>query len=83
MVVGQIITCVSGMAGSMLAMAGKEHLLRNIGIAVALIVGVLSIVIIPKFGSLGAAVVTMLGMIIQGAAYILVAEKSLNIKYLR
>lgn len=83
MVVGQIVTCVCGMAGSMLAMAGKEHLLRNIGIVVALIVGALSIAIIPKFGSLGAAVVTMLGMIIQGVAYVLVAEKSLNIKYLR
>jgi O-antigen/teichoic acid export membrane protein len=83
LVMGQIFTILTGLAGLLLAMAGKEHVMRNIGIGVAVFMIVFGWLVIPRFGSMGAAIVTSVGMLIQGAMYVYMVEVGLGVKYLR
>lgn len=83
LMLGQVFTMVTGLAGLLLAMAGKEYVMRNIGVGVAVFMIVCGWLVIPRFGSMGAAVVTTIGMFIQGAMYVYMVEAGLGVKYLR
>lgn len=57
---GQFINVATGPVGYLLIMSGYEKLMRNINIIFAIINIILSILLIPRFGILGAALATAL-----------------------
>lgn len=83
MACGQVITSITGLAGSLLAMAGKEKVLRDVGVVVAILMILLGGLVIPGYGAMGAAIVTAIGMVIQGLVFVAITEKGLGIRYLR
>ncbi len=61
---GQAINVFSGSPAVVLAMAGKEKYVLHSNLLASIVVLVASIIIIPIYGAMGAAVVTAIGLIV-------------------
>jgi O-antigen/teichoic acid export membrane protein len=63
--IGQFINVVTGSVGWILIMCGYERLLRNnLAVCAAMCVG-LNLLLVPRFGYLGAAVATAVTLLVQ------------------
>ncbi|CAH9052758.1 hypothetical protein PSECIP111951_00683 [Pseudoalteromonas holothuriae] len=65
LVFGQAINLTTGPALTVLTMSGHEQTYKNISLLTALFSAVLAIILIPKFGPLGAAITTCVAMSAQ------------------
>ena len=64
LIVGQLVNALSGPVLYILNMTGKEFVARNIVLIAALINIVLNLILIPKYGIIGAAVAAMVAMLV-------------------
>lgn len=65
LVVGQLVNVVTGPGGYLLAMSGNEHALRNVLFFSLILMLILSFLLIPQFGALGAAWATTSALVFQ------------------
>jgi len=77
--VGQFINVATGSVGYLLQMTGHERLVRNTLLFSALLLVVLSIMVIPVYGMVGAAVVSAVMLALQNIIMMLLVWKYLNI----
>ncbi len=63
--IGQFINAATGPVNSLLIMTGKQKLNRNIMVGATIIAVALDLVLIPKYGAVGAACVNTLGVIVM------------------
>ena len=76
---GQFINVSTGSVGYLLMMTGRERLMRNITVIAATIAIVLNVVLVPGYGSVGAAVATSSGLALLNLIAALVAWSRLRI----
>jgi O-antigen/teichoic acid export membrane protein len=67
--VGQFINVVAGSVGVLLVMSGHERDFRNIQIVATFVVLALNIMLIPKYGDVGAALAAASALIVQNALF--------------
>ena len=60
--IGQVINAMTGSVGLMLQMIGKEKVLQNILIIDIFLIIIINLILIPKFGVLGAAIASTVGI---------------------
>lgn len=77
--VGQFINVATGSVGYLLQMTGHERLVRNTLFFSTLLLVVLSIMVIPVYGMVGAAVVSAVMLAVQNIIMMLLVWKYLNI----
>lgn len=63
--VGQFINAATGPVNNVLIMTGKQKLNRNLMVTATLVAVLLDLLLIPRFGTLGAACVNTLGVMIM------------------
>lgn len=68
LVAGQLVSCMAGSTGHFMNMTGNEKVFRNIVVVTSLLNVALSVLLIPRFGILGAAIATAVCMVIWNAA---------------
>ena len=78
LVFGQIINSITGSVGIFLSMTGNEKVLRNILVISTFAVLIAYIIVMPFFGSLGAAIIMFLGSCFVNIPAVLFAKKKLN-----
>ena len=59
---GQLIVCFAGLPSQILNMAGRQHILRNIAVISAIVNVVSCLILIPKWGIMGACYAQLAGM---------------------
>lgn len=62
LVIGQFVSSISGSTSFFMNMTGHQDILRNIVFAAAVITVILSLILIPKFGMIGAAFAAMISL---------------------
>jgi O-antigen/teichoic acid export membrane protein len=67
--VGQFVNVIAGSVGVLLVMSGHERDFRNVQIVVALVVLALNIMLIPRYGDVGAALAAATALIIQNVLF--------------
>jgi len=77
---GQFVNVVTGPVGYLLMMSGNERVRRNVVLASAVVSAVLNIVLVRRYGIVGAAVATAVGWAIQNIATAYYAFRVLNIR---
>jgi O-antigen/teichoic acid export membrane protein len=63
--VGQFINVAAGSVGVLLVMSGHERDFRNVQIVVGIVVLILNVMLIPRYGDVGAAVAATSAVIVQ------------------
>ncbi|MEQ8548861.1 MAG: oligosaccharide flippase family protein [Cyclobacteriaceae bacterium] len=79
LLVGQFVNCATGSVGFILMMTGNEKLMRQATFFSLLFTGILSVLIIPQWGSLGAAITTSGSIIIMNLVASYKLHKKLGI----
>ncbi len=79
---GQFVNVVTGSVGYLLMMTGHERLMRNAVFAAATINVVLSVILIPPFGVLGAAIASALSLAAQNVVAYYFAVTAIGISTL-
>ena len=74
----QFVNVSTGSVGYLLMMSGNEKLLRNNIFGVAIINIILSVWLIPKYGMLGAGVVSAISLTLQNVISLLLVKRKLN-----
>lgn len=77
--VGQFINVATGSVGFLLVMTGHERLMRNNTMFVALFAVVLNLVLVPRFGALGAAISTSMSIAMVNMISLYLVWRSLRI----
>ncbi|TAH43430.1 MAG: flippase [Bacteroidetes bacterium] len=72
---GQFIVIISGLAGQILNMTGKQAILRNIAIISALVNVLACFILIPAFGILGVCIAQSLGMLVWNVSCVLAVKR--------
>ena len=67
--VGQFINVVAGSVGVLLVMSGHERDIRKVQIVVAVVVLAFTILLIPRYGDVGAALAAALALIVQNVMF--------------
>jgi O-antigen/teichoic acid export membrane protein len=67
--VGQFINVVAGSVGVLLVMSGHERDFRNVQIIVAIVVLTLNVMLIPRYGDVGAALAAASALIVQNVLF--------------
>lgn len=80
--IGQFINVATGSVSYLLTMCGYEKLIRNYLIVFAIINLILSLLLIPKFGLLGAALVTALIVSLRNIFFVVEVYRKLSINML-
>lgn len=75
----QFINSITGSVGFLLAMSGNERHVRNAAILGALALLLLSVVLIPSYGMVGAAIAMAVGLIVDKTAASLFVWKKMGI----
>lgn len=76
MAIGQFINVATGSVGYLLIMSGNERLMRNNTIVVGILTIILNLILVPHFGTIGAAVATAISMaMLNLGAFYLVWKK--------
>jgi O-antigen/teichoic acid export membrane protein len=78
--VGQFVNVAAGSVGYLLIMSGNEKLMRNIFAVCAITSVFFNVILIPRFGVVGAATSTAITLIIQNILAVLLVRKVLNIR---
>ncbi|WP_063538421.1 MULTISPECIES: lipopolysaccharide biosynthesis protein [unclassified Alcanivorax] len=73
--IGQLVNVSAGISGGMLAMTGNEKLLRNIIVGSGILCVLLSIILIPIYAAVGAALAFSITMVIQNVAMYLLSRQ--------
>ena len=73
--IGQLVNVSAGISGGMLAMTGNEKLLRNIIVCSGILCVLLSIILIPVYAAVGAALAFSITMVIQNVAMYLFSRQ--------
>lgn len=76
--VGQYINLITGSVGYLLVMSGHEKLMRNNLIVNALFCLALNVVLIPKYGALGAAIATAATVSMQNIIALILVKRKLG-----
>jgi O-antigen/teichoic acid export membrane protein len=76
---GQAITTVTGLAGFLLIMAGHENDVQNTSVVALIVLVIMSIVLIPSYGMIGAAWATVIATACSNLLSAFIAWKRLNI----
>ena len=77
--IGQFISSISGSVGILLNMTGKHKVYQYIMIATTILNIILNLLIIPKYGINGAAIVTMISFAFWNLSSVIYIKYSLNI----
>ncbi|GAB4347694.1 MAG: oligosaccharide flippase family protein [Candidatus Abyssubacteria bacterium] len=77
--IGQFVNVATGSVGYLLIMSGHERLMRNILIVAASMCILLDLLLIPLWGSLGAAIATAVSLAFQNVCAYYLVVKSLGI----
>lgn len=77
--VGQFINVATGSVGYLLMMSGNERLMRDNTIVVGVVTVILSIILIPTFGAIGAAISTAISMAMLNLGALLLVWKKMGI----
>jgi O-antigen/teichoic acid export membrane protein len=77
--IGQFISSISGSVGTLLNMTGKQKVYQYIMIATAVLNIILNVLMIPKYGIIGAAIVTMVSFAFWNLSSVIYIKYSLNI----
>jgi O-antigen/teichoic acid export membrane protein len=77
--VGQLANAGVGSSGTMLYMTGRQRYLISIQAVVALMIVVLSVLLVPKWGIVGAISVTALANVAANVSYLVVVRRTLNL----
>ena len=80
--IGQFITAITGSVGYLLSMSGNEKDLRNSSIISGLLVITLSLILVPKFNGLGAAIAVAISIAMQNLLAVHWVKKRLGINML-
>jgi O-antigen/teichoic acid export membrane protein len=75
---GVVINAITGAVANLLMMSGHEKVVRNITIQVSLLILVMHTLLIPRYGMVGAAIVTSVGMLIQNMAMAWMVQRYLG-----
>jgi O-antigen/teichoic acid export membrane protein len=73
--IGQFINAISGSVGLILQMTGKQKVFLNIIITSTVINIILNVILIPKFGITGAAISSMISMVVWNLISIIMVRK--------
>ena len=76
---GQFINVITGSVGYLLMMSGNERLLRNNIIFIAVLNLTLNLLLIPKYGILGAAISTSVSLALQNIISMVIVKYRLGI----
>jgi O-antigen/teichoic acid export membrane protein len=82
MAIGQFVNVVTGSVAYLLIMSGHEKLMRNNTLVVGVLTVVLNLVLIPRFGSTGAALATAISISLQNLGMYYLVRKKLRINTL-
>lgn len=80
--VGQFVNAITGSVGYLLSMSGNEKDLRNSSIVSGLIVITLSLILVPLYGGLGAAISVAIAIAMQNLLAVHWVKKRLDINML-
>lgn len=80
--VGQFVNAITGSVGYLLSMSGNEKDLRNSSIVSGLIVITLSLILVPLYGGLGAAISVAIAIAMQNLLAVHWVKKRLGINML-
>lgn len=80
--VGQFLNVATGCVGNVLMMTGHEKVLRNVVVVAAVVNVILNWMLIRRFGIVGAAVATSLGLLLKNGAAAVLVHRSLGITVL-
>jgi len=80
--IGQFINAITGSVGYLLSMSGNEKDLRNSSIISGLLVITLSLILVPKFNGLGAAIAVAISIAMQNLLAVHWVKKRLGINML-
>lgn len=81
LVLGQLVNLVTGPAGYLLAMTGNEDLLRNTLVITTLLTLLLSLLLIPAYGAIGAAWSVAIPMITQNLRICWLLQRRLGLPF--
>lgn len=79
LVLGQFVNVASGTVGLLLMLSGHEKVMRNISVAVSLVIVGLSVPIVATWGAVGAAAWTACGVALQNGAASYMVKRKLKI----
>ncbi|HVZ80648.1 MAG TPA: flippase [bacterium] len=79
MAIGQFVNVATGSVGYLLIMSGHEKLIQNRAVFIALLCLVLNLVLIPPFGTMGAAIATSLGVAATNLIAVYLVHEKLEI----
>lgn len=77
LVIGQVVAVATGPGGMFLAMTGKQHVLKKIVVVGVLLNIILNILLVHIYGTIGAAVATVISVIFVNILYLISAQRSL------
>lgn len=76
---GQLVNICTGSVGYLLAMTGNEKSLRNSSLIGASLIVLMSVILVPQIGSLGAAIATSSGIALTNALSCIYVYRNLDI----
>src|SRR6266496_2856054 len=76
---GQLANAGVGSSGAMLFMTGRQRYLISIQAGVAVVIIVSSILLVPKWGIIGAISVAAMANVLANLSYLLVVRRTLNL----
>lgn len=80
LVIGQVVNAMTGSVTLLLNMSGKQGVLRNVALIALLIQVLLSFVLIPPFGILGAAISSTISLSFWNIICTLIVQKQLQLR---
>ena len=80
LVIGQVVNAMTGSVTLLLNMSGKQAALRNVALVALMIQVLLSFILIPPFGILGAAISSTISLSFWNIICTLIVQKQLQLR---